>query len=153
MGPTHSVRLRDGDRELEVSGSAAFVRQIVDELPEMMARLRGERGARPASIRMPQAPEPERLAPGIPARTLPEVETAPRSVRGLQAVESRAEEDDDVDSRVLGALEGESRGLTAAAIREKVGDDVTGQQVRRILERAGDRVRVSRDRPAVYRLR
>ncbi len=31
----HSLRLRDGDREIEVSGSAAFVRQVIDDLPAM----------------------------------------------------------------------------------------------------------------------
>jgi hypothetical protein len=65
--PVHSVRLRDGDREVEASGSPMFVRQLLDDLPVLLARLRGEAsGGRPASISLPQAPpaaEPGRPAP------------------------------------------------------------------------------------------
>jgi hypothetical protein len=50
------VRLRDGDREIEVSGSAVFIRQVLDDLPALWARLRGETAPRPAAIRMPQPP-------------------------------------------------------------------------------------------------
>ena len=50
---SHSLRLRDGDREIEVSGSAAFVRQVLDDLPAMWARLHGEGSARPARIDLP----------------------------------------------------------------------------------------------------
>src|SRR4030088_2588064 len=31
----HSVRLRDGEREIEVHGSPPFVRQLLDELPSL----------------------------------------------------------------------------------------------------------------------
>jgi hypothetical protein len=50
------VRLQDGDRLVEVSGSAPFVRQVLDDLPSLWARLRGEGSPRPASIRMPRPP-------------------------------------------------------------------------------------------------
>lgn len=60
---------------------------------------------------------------------------------------------DDVEAQVLDILRGESSGLAVAAIRTKLGAGVTGQQVRRVLERAGTRVAVSGERPAIYRLR
>jgi hypothetical protein len=52
----HTVKLRDGDREIEVTGSAVFIRQVLDDLPALWARLRGENPPRPASIRMPEPP-------------------------------------------------------------------------------------------------
>jgi len=36
----HSLKLRDGDREIEVSGSAAFVRQVLDDVVPAFERLR-----------------------------------------------------------------------------------------------------------------
>ena len=53
----HSLRLRDGDREIEVSGSAAFVRQVLDDLPAMWTRLHGEGSTRPARIDLPARSE------------------------------------------------------------------------------------------------
>lgn len=52
----HTVRVRDGEREIEVSGSAVFVRQVLDDLHNVWAQLKGEPPARPASIRMPEPP-------------------------------------------------------------------------------------------------
>src|SRR5437870_8331716 len=52
----HTVRLRDGDRELEVSGSAVFVRQLLDDLASLWPRLHGEGHSRPAHIGMPPPP-------------------------------------------------------------------------------------------------
>ena len=54
---SHSLRLRDGDREIEVSGSAAFVRQVLDDLPAMWTRLHGEGSTRPARIDLPARAE------------------------------------------------------------------------------------------------
>ena len=51
----HSLNLRDGEREIEVSGSAAFVRQVLDDLPAMWARLHGEGSTRPARIDLPRS--------------------------------------------------------------------------------------------------
>src|SRR5258708_20683999 len=34
----HSVRVRDGERELEVHGTPMFCRQVLDELPPPLAR-------------------------------------------------------------------------------------------------------------------
>src|ERR1700687_5093667 len=53
----HSLRLRDGDREIEVSGSAAFVRQVLDDLPAMWARPHGEGSTRAARIDLPARSE------------------------------------------------------------------------------------------------
>lgn len=53
---THTLRLRDGDRELEVSGSAAFVRQVIDDIPDLWVRMHGQRPAQPSTIRMPRPP-------------------------------------------------------------------------------------------------
>lgn len=59
-GPlVHTLRVREGDREIEVSGSALFVRQVLDDLDGVWARLRGETPPGPASIRMPQLHAPE----------------------------------------------------------------------------------------------
>src|SRR5579864_5250746 len=63
--PLHSVRLRDGEREIEVSGSPAFVRQVLDDLQSIWAQLRGEPPRQPASIRMPAPPEREESLAGI----------------------------------------------------------------------------------------
>jgi hypothetical protein len=61
--------------------------------------------------------------------------------------------DASVEERVLAALRGSSHPLPISAIRHRIGEEVTGQQVRRILERAGKRVVASGDRPMRYRLR
>jgi hypothetical protein len=53
---THTLRLRDGERELEVSGSAAFIRQVIDDIPDLWARMHGQRPAQPSTIRMPRPP-------------------------------------------------------------------------------------------------
>ena len=42
---------------MEVSGSAIFVRQVLDDLPALWARLHGDPSARPAAIRMPPPPD------------------------------------------------------------------------------------------------
>ena len=60
---SHSLRLRDGDREIEVSGSAAFVRQVLDDLPAMWARLHGEGSSRPARIDLPSPAAHQQLRP------------------------------------------------------------------------------------------
>ncbi|MBV8300542.1 MAG: hypothetical protein JOY68_01300 [Candidatus Dormibacteraeota bacterium] len=60
------MRLQDGDRVFEVSGSPAFVRQVLDDLPVLWARLHGEGAPRRASIRMPEPPrdlDEDRAAP------------------------------------------------------------------------------------------
>ena len=59
---SHSLRLRDGEREIEVSGSAAFVRQVLDDLPAMWARLHGEGSTRPARIDLPARAEVRRTS-------------------------------------------------------------------------------------------
>jgi len=133
--PVHSVRLREGDREVEVTGSAAFVRQALDDLPALLARLRGDSPPRPPSISLPRPPEAE-----------PPVAPAPRD---------RAEGDGaaSVEDQVLAVLRQARRPMGIADIRRRLGEHVTGQQVRRILERAGDQVVSTGDKPAAYRLR
>ncbi|MGA8665796.1 MAG: hypothetical protein WB804_02900, partial [Candidatus Dormiibacterota bacterium] len=72
---SHSLRLRDGDREIEVSGSAAFVRQVLDDLPAMWTRLHGEGSTRPARIDLPArseaavADQPHRVPESAPEPT------------------------------------------------------------------------------------
>lgn len=58
----HTLRLRDGEREIEVSGSAAFIRQILDDVPGLWARLEGSHPPQPSSIRMPEPPREPTLA-------------------------------------------------------------------------------------------
>jgi phenylalanyl-tRNA synthetase beta subunit len=54
---------------------------------------------------------------------------------------------------VLAALRASAHPLAVAGIRDRLGSEVTGQQVRRILERAGSKVVASGERPIRYRLR
>ncbi|MFN2450740.1 MAG: hypothetical protein ABR541_00110 [Candidatus Dormibacteria bacterium] len=160
-----------------MSGSPAFVRQAIDDLPDLLARLRGERKGTPAaqqssatrSISMP-APSTSHgdgppQGPATPAngasngaavadRALGSAPggtgspaakaTGPRAKR--HAVAHSLEE------QVISILSGQKRPVTVAAIRKKLADDVSGQLVRRTLERS-DRVTATEDRPAAYRLR
>src|ERR1700722_15773593 len=75
----HSLKLRDGDREIEVSGSAAFVRQVLDDLPAMWTRLHGEGSTRPARIDLPGHAEPP--APAVAEHVNRVPESAPEPAR------------------------------------------------------------------------
>lgn len=121
----HTVRLRDGERELEVSGSAVFVRQLLDDLGSLWPRLHGEGHSRPAHISMP--PPPAHEAPAAPTASL--------------------------DDRIFSVLKDAARPLAVAAIRKRLADSTTPQQVRRVLERNADRLSVAGTRPATYKLR
>jgi hypothetical protein len=169
--PDHAVRLRDGDREIEVSGNPAFVRQVLDDLPTLMARLRGETPGR-TTISMPAPPSqsPEILRSSV----APASADATVAVAGADAAPPSAGADSgngtarrtrhqragttepsaSLEDRVFQVLRGSGRPLAIAAIRQRLdGPDITGQQVRRLLERAGTRVTMSADRPATYSLR
>lgn len=159
----HSLRLRDGDREIEVSGSAAFVRQVLDDLPAMWARLHGEGAARPGRIDLPAprqqerpvaaAPAPSRLAAPEPVDE-PAAEPVSNGRHAAPASNGkRAAERGTPDDKVLAVLKSSTRPLAVAAIRKRLGGSFTPQQVRRILERNGPKVAVTDDRPATYRLR
>jgi len=139
----HSLRLRDGDREIEVSGSAAFVRQALDDLPVLLARLRGERHPiGPASISLPRPP-----VHGLAAAAESLDEEVPlHGGNGDGSLRSPEEQ-------VLAVLREAKGPLGIADIRQRLADRVSGQQVRRILERAADRVTSVGGRPALYRLR
>jgi hypothetical protein len=143
--PDHRVRLRDGDREIEVTGNPAFVRQVLDDLPSLMARLRGEAPGRTA-ISMP-----------APPLTQPVVEAAGRNgspvAADAPAPAPAAVVGGDLESQVFEVLRGSARPLAISAIRERIDSQPTGQEVRRLLERAGDRVSRSAERPATYSLR
>jgi hypothetical protein len=145
-GPLHTLRLRDGEREFEVSGSPIFIRQLLDDLPSLWPRLHGEGPARPARISMP-APPPREVAPAPVVR---EVAPAPVVVEALPSPKS---DNGSLDERVLSVLKRAERPLAVAAIRKRLADATTPQQVRRVLERNAERVSVSNDRPATYRLR
>jgi hypothetical protein len=58
-----------------------------------------------------------------------------------------------LERQVFEVLRGSTRPLAISAIRERIDSQPTGQEVRRLLERAGDRVSRSADRPATYSLR
>ena len=141
-----SVRLRDGEREIEVSGSPPFVRQVLDDLPTLVARLRGEVPPTPAAIRMPaphadQAPPAQHPVPEAATVAAPAPHPAPDG------------DASSLEAQVLAALRGAAQPLAVVAIRDRLGPGVTGQQVRRILERAGSKVVASGERPIRYRLR
>jgi hypothetical protein len=158
---SHSLRLRDGDREIEVSGSAAFVRQVLDDLPAMWTRLHGEGSTRPARIDLPARSEAQSPAAAEhsnrvpesapePARTAPEpARTAPAATANGKHTATRSTPDD----KVLAVLKESTRPLAVAAIRKRLGGSFTPQQVRRILERNAPKVSVTDERPATYRLR
>ena len=165
--PEHSVRIRDGDREIEVSGNPAFVRQVLDDLPALMSRLRGEAPGR-TTISMPPPPD-ARPATGEPAafeaavsaevaRTAPTVDppaaTTPANGNGSRRRGASKDAAASLEDQIFEVLRGSGRPLAVAAIRQRLdGGEVTGQQVRRLLERAGTRVVMSADRPATYSLR
>ncbi len=161
---THSLKLRDGDREIEVSGSAAFVRQVLDDLPAMWARLHGEGSSRPGRIDLP-APRQQEPSVTEEPMAVHEVAEAPVVARAQEPVANgkhpagasngkrAASERGTPDDKVLAVLKGSSRPLAVAAIRKRLGSTFTPQQVRRILERNALKVFVTEDRPATYRLR
>jgi hypothetical protein len=163
---THSLKLRDGDREIEVSGSAAFVRQVLDDLPAMWARLHGEGSSRPGRIDLPaprQHEQPAAREAVAPQAVADEPVIAPvrePATNGKHAVTSlaptngkRPSERGTPDDKVLAVLKSSTRPLAVAAIRKRLGGTFTPQQVRRILERNAPKVSVTDDRPATYRLR
>ncbi len=164
--PDHSVRIRDGEREIEVSGNPAFVRQVLDDLPTLMARLRGEAPGR-TTISMPAPPDAQQPGavavvadPGGSAEvagTSPVVASDQSVSNGngrRSGSRSATGAAGSLEDRIFDVLRGSSRPLAVAAIRQRLdGADVTGQQVRRLLERAGTRVAMSADRPATYSLR
>jgi hypothetical protein len=157
---SHSLRLRDGDREIEVSGSAAFVRQVLDDLPAMWTRLHGEGSTRPARIDLPAhtaAPAPvvaehvNRVPESAPepARSVAPAAAAPAVASNGKHTSTRTTPDD----KVLALLKESTRPLAVAAIRKRLGGSFTPQQVRRILERNAPKVTVTDERPATYRIR
>lgn len=161
----HSLKLRDGDREIEVSGSAAFVRQVLDDLPAMWARLHGEGSPRPGRIDLP-SPRPHEQPVAHEATTAhavaeePAVSPVPEpATNGKHPVTAtatngkRVAERGTPDDKVLAVLKSSTRPLAVAAIRKRLGGSFTPQQVRRILERNAPKVSVTDDRPATYRLR
>ena len=151
----HSLRLRDGEREIEVSGSAAFVRQVLDDLPAMWTRLHGEGSTRPARIDLPARSEAPAPAPAEHRNHVPE--SAPEPARTpVPAAPSNGKHTatrSTPDDKVLAVLKDSTRPLAVAAIRKRLGGSFTPQQVRRILERNAPKVSVTDDRPATYRLR
>jgi hypothetical protein len=159
--PDHAVRIRDGDREIEVSGNPAFVRQVLDDLPTLMARLRGEAPGRNATSMPPPPAQPSApaIAPDDRDASEPSAESLPPATpsgkNGAHVKPAGAKDvSPSLEDRVFQVLRGSGRPLAIAAIRQRLdGPEVTGQQVRRLLERAGPRVTVSSDRPATYSLR
>ncbi|MHB8489076.1 MAG: hypothetical protein ACYDCS_06575 [Candidatus Dormibacteria bacterium] len=151
---SHSLRLRDGDREIEVSGSAAFVRQVLDDLPAMWTRLHGEGSTRPARIDLPA--HSEAATPAVAERPHRVPETAPEPVPARTPAASNGKHTSTrstPDDKVLAVLKESTRPLAVAAIRKRLGGTFTPQQVRRILERNAPKVSVTDERPATYRLR
>jgi len=134
-----------------VSGTAPFVRQVLDDLPVLLARLRGEAPPTPAAIRMPQpSPEATRTAAPPAAVEASAVAAVAPSPPPDAATDGNGAE---LEARVLAALRSSTHPLAVAGIRNRLGLDVTGQQVRRILERAGSKVVATGDRPIRYRMR
>jgi hypothetical protein len=156
---SHSLRLRDGEREIEVSGSAAFVRQVLDDLPAMWGRLHGEGSTRPARIDLPARAEAAAVATPEPANHHAAEDVAPEPVKSAAPAAAVASNGKHTttrstpDDKVLAVLKDSTRPLAVAAIRKRLGGSFTPQQVRRILERNAPKVSVTDERPATYRLR
>jgi hypothetical protein len=152
---SHSLRLRDGDREIEVSGSAAFVRQVLDDLPAMWTRLHGEGSTRPARIDLPGRSEAPAPTVAEQPRHVPESAPEPTRTPGPAAASNgkHTTTRSTPDEKVLAVLKESTRPLAVAAIRKRLGGSFTPQQVRRILERNAPKVTVTDERPATYRLR
>jgi hypothetical protein len=164
--PLHTVRLRDGEHEVEVSGTPEFVRQTLDDLPALLARFRGEAvpHTRPASIALP--PPPRNPGPA-PAPADDEDEEDDEEEPEAPAKPPRAERNGRTDGngrvrhkagasledRVFHVLGKTDHPLSVASIRKQLGGAESGQQIRRILERAADRVYSTDERPAAYALR
>jgi hypothetical protein len=154
---SHSLRLRDGEREIEVSGSAAFVRQVLDDLPAMWSRLHGEGSTRPARIDLPARAEAAALP--APANYHAPEDVASEPVKAAAPAAAAASNGKHTtprstpDDKVLAVLKDSTRPLAVAAIRKRLGGSFTPQQVRRILERNAPKVSVTDERPATYRLR
>ena len=165
--PDHRVHLRDGDREIEVSGNPAFVRQVLDDLPALMGRLRGEAAGRngismpapPAAVSATPVAEAGSTSPPVAGGAAPQQEGEP--VRARNGARNRAdggnrggrETANDLERQVFEVLRTSTRPLAISAIRERIEGQPTGQEVRRLLERAGQRVTRSEERPATYSLR
>jgi hypothetical protein len=157
----HSLRLRDGEREIEVSGSAAFVRQVLDDLPAMWARLHDGGSPRQGRIDLPSPrPQDRPEATAAPPRAASEPVDTPVDQpvsNGRHPAPTtdgkRPAERGTPDDKVLAVLKSSTRPLAVAAIRKRLGGSFTPQQVRRILERNAPKVSVTDDRPATYRLR
>lgn len=174
----HTVRLRDGDRELEVSGAPAFVRQILDDLPALLGRLRGEAAGRtaismppppattpvvehsqlidaPAPALAPSALAPSAVAPSAsaPPASAPAASAPAAAANGRPRKTANARTTDTVEGEVFDVLRSSTRPLAISAIRQRMASAASGQQVRRILEKADTRVTVSAERPATYSLR
>jgi hypothetical protein len=147
----HSVRLREGDREIEVSGSAAFVRQLLDDLPALLARLRSEGSSKPAAISMP--PPPALLPTAPPAASGSDAEEAPEPGESAAPATNGRAPGDALTRQVLAIMRRAARPMGIAEIRKRLSDPVSGQQVRRVLERASEQVVNTGGRPAEYRLR
>ncbi len=157
------MRLRDGEREVEVSGSAQFVRQLLDDLPALLGRLRAEPAScRPASISMPPPPTlpavvtppaaPEVVEPAAVAGAADAAE-APVGAATPEPATNGHGPADALTRQVLGIMRKTGRPVSIAEIRQRLSEDVSGQQVRRVLERASERVVNTGGRPAEYRLR
>jgi pyruvate/2-oxoglutarate dehydrogenase complex dihydrolipoamide acyltransferase (E2) component len=149
--PIHSVRLREGEREIEVSGSAAFVRQLLDDLPALLGRLRAEGSTKPASISMP--PPPPAPAATAPVEAAAETEDAPEPEESSARATNGRAPADALTRQVLAILRRSARPMGIAEIRKRLSEPVSGQQVRRVLERASEQVVNTGGRPAEYRLR
>jgi pyruvate/2-oxoglutarate dehydrogenase complex dihydrolipoamide acyltransferase (E2) component len=150
--PLHSVRLREGEREIEVSGSAAFVRQLLDDLPALLGRLRAEGSARPASISMPPPPSIP-APPAVPASPAAEAAEDPEPEESPDRATNGRAPADALTRQVLAILRRNARPMGIAEIRKRLSEPVSGQQVRRVLERASEQVVNTGGRPAEYRLR
>ena len=176
---TLSVRLREGDREVEISGSPAVCRQLLEDLPALFGRLRGERTRVPAITLPPPspaaastvaAPEPEDAATATPQALQPargrRAERRERAAADRDAevddaeLDADSDADDDqepettaLDGAVLTLLRSSRTPLTIAEIRRRLPEEAGAQAVRRILERAGSAVVNAGGRPAAYRAR
>ena len=97
---------------------------------------------------LPAEPAPAPVAEAAPAAAVP-VDEAPAA----QPASNGKAPVDPLTRQVLGIMRKSSRPMGIAEIRKRLPDTVSGQQVRRVLERASEQVVNTGGRPAEYRLR
>ena len=150
-----------------MTGSPIFIRQTLDDLPSLFAKLTGTPVPTPASISIPANPArtPPTVVEAPAVVALPAYEPQTRSPRAERHTHPKRDtgatpnpaaeftkDTGSLEDAVFAVLQRSKRPLKVVELRAQLDGNVTGQQLRRILERS-DRVVSNGDKPTAYRLR